>query len=71
MCCCQTTAKLQSYPGNDEIPAIPDGDSLETWRAAEAVLRGACAYGTDEMNYSSLEAATHVLPFGYDFSTSG
>eukprot|EP00965_Chrysotila_dentata_P025460 846499-Pleurochrysis_carterae.AAC.1 len=25
MCGCQTKAALQSDPGNDEIPAIPDG----------------------------------------------
>eukprot|EP00965_Chrysotila_dentata_P088116 2908803-Pleurochrysis_carterae.AAC.1 len=71
LCGCQTTAELQSYPGNDDIPPIPDGNDLVTWRAAEAILRGACSYGTEKMAYASLEAAAHVPPRDYNFDVSG
>eukprot|EP00965_Chrysotila_dentata_P237790 6202130-Pleurochrysis_carterae.AAC.2 len=71
MCGCQTLAALQSHPGNDTIPAIPLGNSLDTRRSAEAILRGACSCGTDLMIYTSLEAAGHVLPQAWSFKQDG
>eukprot|EP00965_Chrysotila_dentata_P238411 6202481-Pleurochrysis_carterae.AAC.1 len=61
LCGCQTLAALQSYPDDESTPAVPAvGDSLEEWRAAEAVLHRACSYGTDQMSYKSLKAPGHV-----------
>eukprot|EP00965_Chrysotila_dentata_P260629 6213978-Pleurochrysis_carterae.AAC.1 len=71
MCGCRSTATLQSYPGNGDVPPIPAGDSLSAWRAAEAVLREACSYGTPLMSYASLEAAAHVPPREYNFDACG
>eukprot|EP00965_Chrysotila_dentata_P011204 364790-Pleurochrysis_carterae.AAC.1 len=71
MCGCQTLAALQSYSGDDATPSIPPGGSLDTWRAAEAILRDTCSYGTDHMNYASFEAAGHVLPREWRFERDG
>eukprot|EP00965_Chrysotila_dentata_P189558 6173385-Pleurochrysis_carterae.AAC.2 len=71
MCGCQSMSALQSYPGNDEIPAIPHGNSLDVWRTAEVILHGACSYGTEKMTYISLEAAAHVPPRQWNFQCDG
>eukprot|EP00965_Chrysotila_dentata_P006241 203668-Pleurochrysis_carterae.AAC.1 len=63
LCGCAGAASLQSYPGNGKIAAIPDcdgdGDALAEWRTAEAILRSACSFKSELMEYSSLEAAGH------------
>eukprot|EP00965_Chrysotila_dentata_P012142 398273-Pleurochrysis_carterae.AAC.1 len=64
-------AALQSCPGNDDISAIPSGNSLDNLRAAEAILRGACTYGTEKMLYTSLEASAHVPPGHWSFERDG
>eukprot|EP00965_Chrysotila_dentata_P182304 6020347-Pleurochrysis_carterae.AAC.2 len=71
MCGCQSKTALQSYPGNDEVSSIPEGDSVKTWREAEAFLRGACSYGTKLMLYASLQTAAHVFPEKWDFAALG
>eukprot|EP00965_Chrysotila_dentata_P228233 6196489-Pleurochrysis_carterae.AAC.4 len=66
-------SSLQSYPGNDDIPAILEGGNnfLDTWRAAQVILQGAYMYATEKISYSSLEAAGHVLPKGWRFERDG
>eukprot|EP00965_Chrysotila_dentata_P169943 5609465-Pleurochrysis_carterae.AAC.1 len=71
LCGCAGAASLQSYPGNDKVTAIPEGDTVADWRAAEAILRSACLYNSELMDYSSLEAAGHLLPESWKFERDG
>eukprot|EP00965_Chrysotila_dentata_P122493 4048164-Pleurochrysis_carterae.AAC.1 len=55
-------------PGDGVVEAIPDGDDLATWRAAEGILRQHCSYGSELLSYASLRDAAHVPPRDHDFS---
>eukprot|EP00965_Chrysotila_dentata_P045501 1511443-Pleurochrysis_carterae.AAC.1 len=61
-----TAGSLQKQTDPNNGPAGRD-----VWRAAEAVLRDACSYGTDNMSYASLDAAGHVLPHDWSFERDG
>ena len=71
LCACKGLASLQSYPGANGIPDLPEGDSLEDFHAARAIAREQCGYGTTLMELPSLQAATHRLPDGWDFDRDG
>ena len=44
---------------------------MADFHAAQAMARAQCAYGTAKLEFSSLEAATHCLPSGWDFERDG
>ena len=71
LCACQKLARLQSYPGDGTVPAIPEGDDLATWKLAEGILKGHCSYGTELMSFPSLRMAAHVPPPEWDFVRDG
>jgi hypothetical protein len=72
ICACNGLASLQSRPGADGIPDLPTGDTVEDFHTAQAIARDyGCSYGTAKMELPSLEAATHLLPEGWDFDRDG
>ena len=71
LCACKGLASLQSYPGHDGIPDLPEGDTVADFHAARAIAREQCGYGTSLMELPSLQAATHRLPEGRDFDRDG
>ena len=67
LCGCRTLAKLQCFPGDGTIPALPEGDSLEDWkRAVVDVFTKHCDYGTAATAQPSLDAAGHFPPADWD-----
>ena len=71
VCACRGLASLQSYPGANGIPDLPEGDSIADFRAAQAIAQSQCGYGQTIMELPSLLAATHRLPKGWDFERDG
>ena len=71
LCACQGLASLQSHPGINGIPDLPEGDAVADFYAAQAVAQSRCAYGTAKMEYPSLRDATHRLPPGWNFDRDG
>ena len=71
ICACRGLASLQSYPGANGIPDLPAGDTVADFHVAQSIARGQCAYGTSKMELPSLQAATHLLPPGWDFGRDG
>ena len=71
LCACRGLASLQSYPGANGIPDLPEGDTLADFRTAQAVAQSQCGYGTSIMALPSLRDATHRLPEGWDFDRDG
>eukprot|EP00965_Chrysotila_dentata_P118746 3926421-Pleurochrysis_carterae.AAC.3 len=70
LCTCSGKDKHQ-YPGNGTSPAVPDGDSLDTWHRARAILKRHCTYGAPIMTHSSLREATHQVPSNWEFDRDG
>ena len=71
VCSHRGLAQLQSYPGDGKTDPIPDGDSLEVWHAAEAILSKECDYGSEMQSAEMIEAAGHNLPRGWSFDRDG
>jgi hypothetical protein len=61
ICACRGLKSLQSYPGNDGIPDLPVGSTVDDFHAAQAIARSQCGYGTPLLELPSLMAATHRL----------
>ena len=57
ICACKGLASLQSYPGHDGIPDLPEGDTIADFHTAQAIAREQCGYGTALMELPSLQAA--------------
>eukprot|EP00965_Chrysotila_dentata_P055549 1842847-Pleurochrysis_carterae.AAC.2 len=66
LCGCRGKEGRQSLPGEDGIPAIPDGESLSTWAAARQILATHCSFGSSLMSSASLRDAAHVPPSSWD-----
>lgn len=71
ICACRGLESLQSFPGANGIPDLPLGDTLADFHVAQSMARDQCAYGTSKMEFTSLHAATHLLPKGWDFAKDG
>jgi hypothetical protein len=71
VCACRGLKSLQSYPGADGIPDLPAGNSVADLHAARAMAQAQCGYGTAKLELTSLQAATHRLPIGWDFDSDG
>ena len=71
LCACKGLAKLQSRPGTDGIPDLPMGNTVADVHAAVSIAQSQCAYATAKMELPSLQAATHLLPDGWDFERDG
>jgi hypothetical protein len=71
ICACKGLASLQSYPGANGIPDLPEGDTIADFHTAQAIAREQCGYGTALLELPSLQAATHRLPDDWDFERDG
>ena len=47
ICGCAEKAGRQKLPGDGIYAEIPEGDSVEVWKAAEKILCGGCSYDSD------------------------
>ena len=66
LCGCKTLADLRSYPGDNNISALPEGDTVADYHKAVKILQEQCNYGTAGVEYLSLEAAGHFPPSDWD-----
>ena len=60
LCACRGQECLQSYPGGGDIPDLPAGDTVEEYRAAEAIAQEQCSWASDKMKFGSLRSAAHT-----------
>eukprot|EP00965_Chrysotila_dentata_P257084 6212763-Pleurochrysis_carterae.AAC.3 len=68
-CGCQGKAGRQMLPGDGVVEGLPEGNDLEAWEAAQAILRAHCSYGSELMSYTSLRDAVLVPPLDHDFAS--